>query len=239
MPEIISVQGRLTDVSDNPVIGNTQFMFKIYDSSVGGNLVWQESQTISITDPQGTFTALLGSVTALTFAFNKAYWLQVEISGQVLSPRYMLTSAPYALNARSAGDVYCKRTTNLYFGDFYSPAWENISNADRLCSLEFPGWSFANTIKELKMILKYPVSAYTGINICIGCVGSTEYVGSIDGRTTNTGWLSLYPEISDEYDCTLSNVGSMLRPTETGWSYTRNTCYNKFPLWCCPPSPTL
>ena len=46
---------------------------------------------------------MLGSVEELSaLDFSEDYWLQVEIDGEVLSPRYEMGSSPYAFRAKFA-----------------------------------------------------------------------------------------------------------------------------------------
>lgn len=97
VPQLISIQGKLTDASDTPITANTAFDFYIYDDEFAGTQLWSETHTIT-PDSDGIFTALMGTVTALDLPFNESYWLRVDVGGETLSPRYPMTSVPYALN---------------------------------------------------------------------------------------------------------------------------------------------
>ena len=60
---------------------------------------------MDVTD--GIFGVVLGSgpLTPLSLPFNVQYWLGIEVSGgSELSPRTILTSSAYSLNARSVAD---------------------------------------------------------------------------------------------------------------------------------------
>ncbi len=234
-PQLISVQGRLTDASDTPITANTAFDFYIYDDEFAGTQKWSEQQLIT-PDSDGIFTALLGAVTELDLPFNESYWLRVDVGGETLSPRYRITSVPYALNMPE-GTKYCKRTPLSYWADFNNAA----PDGEQICINHFgAGWSFADTDDELKKILITPAAAYYGLS-----VGS-----SLDGKTSSCGWID-YPT-SPEY-CggaashwtttgPLSN-GRILCPKDfivsgdtSGWEILSVACNSgQELLWCCPP----
>lgn len=106
IPRLISLQGRLTDASDNPITSVANFVFRIYTSSSGGTFVWNETQNSIVSDSNGVFSSLLGSVNALNIPFNESYWLEVQVQSgtkptEILSPRQRLGSAGYAIRAES------------------------------------------------------------------------------------------------------------------------------------------
>lgn len=104
-PEILSYQGYVEE-SGNPVTGNRNIVFTIYDAPVGGTIIWQESHT-AVSISGGLFTALIGAGNHVSygplqpFHFSDslrflgvtvgAYGINPEIS-----PRTRLASSPYA-----------------------------------------------------------------------------------------------------------------------------------------------
>jgi len=102
----LSFQGRLTDSSGNPITSATDFVFKLYDASTGGNKLW-DSGTCSITpDQDGIFNTILGStcgseLTSDVFSENAEVWLEVTVAGETLSPRQQIATVAYALNAET------------------------------------------------------------------------------------------------------------------------------------------
>ncbi|NIA28741.1 MAG: hypothetical protein GWP06_02365 [Actinobacteria bacterium] len=101
IPQTISYQGVLTDVNGNTVNGNQNFIFKIYDDSTGGSLLWSEERA-SIPVSNGIFNVILGSTNPLNLPFDKPYWLGITVGqGSDLTPRIELTSSAYSLSARS------------------------------------------------------------------------------------------------------------------------------------------
>jgi len=59
IPTTMDFQGFLTDPSGNPINGNQSVTFTIYDAVSGGNNLWTETQTVSVSN--GLFNAVLGN----------------------------------------------------------------------------------------------------------------------------------------------------------------------------------
>ncbi|MBN1794210.1 MAG: hypothetical protein JW844_04520, partial [Candidatus Omnitrophica bacterium] len=99
IPKYISFQGRLTDADDNPLSGDYQVTFRLYDAATSGNKQWEEVQDVSVV--RGIFSCLLGSVSDFASVdFNDSYWLSVEIGDDgEMEPRQRVTSVAYAINA--------------------------------------------------------------------------------------------------------------------------------------------
>ncbi len=99
IPHLINFQGRLTDSSGVPVPDGTPIKFSIYNvPGPGGNPLWSEIHP-SDSDSNGIFNVLLGSTTALNLPFDEAYWLEIEVDGEVLADRQQITSVGYAFSA--------------------------------------------------------------------------------------------------------------------------------------------
>ena len=87
VPHLISYQGRLTDATGIPIEGSRSVTFRIYDSEVAGNLLWNETHS-NVTATEGIFEVLLGSVTSLNLPFDKQYYLAIKVgSDPEMSPR--------------------------------------------------------------------------------------------------------------------------------------------------------
>lgn len=100
VPNLISYQGVLNDSGGVPVSATVNMTFKIYDAETGGNLLWNETQSVQISN--GVFNVQLGSVQALTstvFQTNTLYLgIQVGADAEMV-PRQHLTSGFYAQKA--------------------------------------------------------------------------------------------------------------------------------------------
>lgn len=104
VPQLINYQGKLTDPDGMAIDVPTDITFRIYDDPGAGTLRWSESH-VAVTVNHGLFDVVLGSTTPLDLPFDEQYWVELEVDGEVLSPRQPLTSAPYALRAAYADSL--------------------------------------------------------------------------------------------------------------------------------------
>lgn len=96
----INYQGKLTNSSGVAVTnGSYSIQFLIYDASSGGNLVWSETQTVTVTN--GLFSTMLGSVSSLASVdFNQALYITINVgSDGEMTPRKTLGAVPNAFNS--------------------------------------------------------------------------------------------------------------------------------------------
>jgi len=102
-PQTMNYQVMLTDDVDQPLADESvQLVFRIYNVEAGGGSLWTETHNVT-TNSIGVVSVVLGSTSPLAIGFDEPLWLQVEVDGEVLSPRRELTSAPYALSAGGSG----------------------------------------------------------------------------------------------------------------------------------------
>jgi hypothetical protein len=101
VPERMSYQGRLTDNGGNPLNGNFDMTFRIYDDSTGGSLVYEEAHSgVEVAD--GLFSVLIGGKSFITpfddFLFRgKDRFLAVQVGADPeITPRTRLGTSPYA-----------------------------------------------------------------------------------------------------------------------------------------------
>ena len=109
-PRILNYQGKLTDTSGVALTGSHDIVFRIYDVPTGGTPLWEEAHTSASGHPvnvvNGLFDVHLGEITPLIIAFDDTYWIELEIDGEVLSPREMYAAVPYAFRAIVADTAY-------------------------------------------------------------------------------------------------------------------------------------
>ncbi len=115
-PNLVNYQGVLRDSSDRPQTGSRDMVFRFYDAASAGGEILVDSHTggggNAVSVSGGLFNVQLGggtvtdgsgagTYTALAQVFRDfaAVWLQVEVGGEVLSPRIRVQSSAYALNA--------------------------------------------------------------------------------------------------------------------------------------------
>jgi len=105
VPQLLSYQGVLTDnlgiiVPD----GTHDLTFRIFNVDVAGAALFTETQT-GLPVVRGGFSAVIGGVAPLTLPFDAQYWLEIQVDADApLVPRVKLTSAPYALMAKTVPD---------------------------------------------------------------------------------------------------------------------------------------
>lgn len=107
IPRTISFQGVLANAAGTPKpAGSYNVTFRLFDAATGGTLLWTEpAKPVSVSGTRGLFSTVLGSPTSFgTLAFDAPYYVEVQVQGEAapMSPRYALSSAPYALNVPAA-----------------------------------------------------------------------------------------------------------------------------------------
>ena len=107
VPRTISYQGVLTDNAGNPKPdGSYTIAFSFYESSTGGEAIWNEIKTLNIS--KGLFSTSLGDqvIFSANVKFDKPYWLGIKVGNEAeLSPRIALTSSGYSFSSNTAFDV--------------------------------------------------------------------------------------------------------------------------------------
>jgi len=102
-PNTISYQGRLTNAAGQPITATTSVVFTIYTLASGGSAL--DTWTINVTpDANGIFTVELGPVSVGTFDGSKRYLGIKAGADSEMTPRQLLTSAPYAFNTNNIAD---------------------------------------------------------------------------------------------------------------------------------------
>jgi hypothetical protein len=108
VPQTINYQGYLTD-DDGPVTTPAiRIDFFIYDAPTGGNSKWAEShQFVAVTE--GLFNVVLGEGLPPEPIHDTVFsgadrWLEIVVSGEIITPRIKLTTVPYAFHS-SVADI--------------------------------------------------------------------------------------------------------------------------------------
>ena len=104
----VNYQGRLADSAGNPLDGSFNMSFSLWDAASGGSQVWAESHA-AVPVSEGLFSVGLGSQTE-TGGIPPGTWdgdryLQIEVRGEILSPRELIRSVPMAGMALTVPDV--------------------------------------------------------------------------------------------------------------------------------------
>ncbi len=114
VPSIINYQGALLDSVGNKLPdGNTNIVFRVYNSVFNGQLIWGP-RTNSVALVGSVFNTLLGGVDADSRDFsqvligqvslpNAPAFLELSVGGISIQPRQQILSAPFAFAANVAG----------------------------------------------------------------------------------------------------------------------------------------
>ncbi len=105
-PGLINFQGRLTDSGGTPVTTTATLTVRIFSTETGGTAEWAETHP-SVAVQEGIYNVLLGSVQSFPadLFLNDGRWFEVEVNGEILTPRQRMTSVAYALEADHAGSA--------------------------------------------------------------------------------------------------------------------------------------
>ena len=100
---IITLQGKLTRITGEPITGNYWIKVEFYESQSSDTVIWSTEKQIYIED--GLYSVEIS--TDANFFFDKQYWVKISIKPQYGSdyesfPKYQLTYSPYAYYAKEA-----------------------------------------------------------------------------------------------------------------------------------------
>ncbi len=101
-PMYITVQGRLTDASGNPITVATNVTFNLYFYLSGGTAWFTENATVT-PDSNGLFTYQLGTNTPINsindYNFNYPNFLGITVGSDAeMTPRFQMNASPYAMS---------------------------------------------------------------------------------------------------------------------------------------------
>ncbi|MBQ6449812.1 hypothetical protein IJJ08_02825 [bacterium] len=120
-PRILTFQGRLTDYDQNSITAPKKMRFVFYNTSggntpppIGGEILWDSGVCTIQPNSSGIFTVNLGAgrgdgfddancgqTLGNIFAQNSNVWVQISVDNEVLFPRQLIKSVPFALNSES------------------------------------------------------------------------------------------------------------------------------------------
>ena len=87
VPRLINYQGKLYDSAGNPLTGQYEVTFRLYNVESGGTHVWSETRNVNCEN--GLYNVILGLTAPIDPDFDGNYWLGVQVTGDAeLSPRY-------------------------------------------------------------------------------------------------------------------------------------------------------
>ncbi|MDD5305832.1 MAG: hypothetical protein PHU25_00790 [Deltaproteobacteria bacterium] len=109
VPDLLPVQGVLTDPDGIAINGAVDMRFAIYDAATDGNELWFEARTgaSQVNVDNGFFTVYLGEVTALDSLVLIAadeLWLELQVDAETMG-RSRLAAEPFAFECKQIGDL--------------------------------------------------------------------------------------------------------------------------------------
>ena len=111
VPEDTTFVGRLVDNLGDPLAGPVNLELRIFDAEAGPAQLYSEEHLSVALDAKGSFSVQLGLGTSPSGTFDAALfsgvnrWLEVVVGTDVLTPRQIIGSVPWALIAQWANKI--------------------------------------------------------------------------------------------------------------------------------------
>lgn len=228
VPPLISYQSLLRTTGGNPVPDSSYVVaFRLYEDSVGGVPVWEESQTVQTL--QGVFHVLLGSATPVPYAaFASDLYLGVEVdAGPEMTPRVRLVSVGYAMTAQNAYALEGQTAADLDESSEITQAVATFADSISLSPFEnlFRYYaSFSGSAGGMIVAFTAPAdkSRYiTGVYFVAGTPGITDrtLIIQIDGNPV----LTLYSDLTIGLTATWNSGGGAPLKVDPGQSVILQT----------------
>ena len=97
VPRSFNYQGKLVDSAGVGLNDTLSITFRLYTSETGGEPIWEETFP-NVIIQQGLFNVRLSDFPP-SMDFSSAYWIELEVNGEALSPRERLSATPYAIRS--------------------------------------------------------------------------------------------------------------------------------------------
>lgn len=209
MPVTMHYQGRLYDDAGAPLNTSVGMRFTIYDALTDGNVMWGPEIYDTVAVQEGLFDVALGSQSPMSPAlWNGDRYLEIAVDGQVLTPRELIRSVPYAQMAGMAlavpagtigtGELATNSVTNVHF------AW----NATTLQLQEDGEWYDDPAL--------YLSGDFSGGNVLIQLVSPGTWCGT-GGKSIDVRILVDGTEVATARTAFQSNAGYAERQTDLMW----------------------
>ncbi len=121
VPNLIPIQGVLTESNGDPLNGKINLTLALYNSETDNDELWKEKRD-DFTVENGYISLYLGEVTELDSSIisnAEELWLEIKFNDEVM-PRVRLTSVPFALEAINAqkvkqiGEINDSQISNMF-----------------------------------------------------------------------------------------------------------------------------
>jgi|GEM_PF-775052 len=111
VPQDMTYTGRLVDNLGAPLAGPVDLELRVFDAATGPTQLYSEEHIGVALDATGGFSVQLGLGTSPSGTFDAALfsdanrWLEVVVGIEVLTPRQIIGSVPWALIAQQANEI--------------------------------------------------------------------------------------------------------------------------------------
>lgn len=166
-PYLLNIQGALKTSNGTVLLDGPQVMvFRLYEQAQGGSSIWAETVELNLTG--GIYNHYLGSENPINAGiFSKPLYLGIAVGGVELTPRSVLTAAPYGL-----AQVGCKGALGDIKMSALPPAQFIAENGD--CWVELDGRELSQSDRLLMQTGRQEVPDARG-----------TFLRSIDARGSN------------------------------------------------------
>ncbi len=195
LPSTISYQGYLEGTG-----GTVDLIFRLYASDQGGTVLWSEEHSAVSLSNDKTFSVQLGSIKTLsTLPFDRSYYLEVVVDGNVTGPRIELSTSPYArrsdVSERVADGGITPASLNAGSAlpqDGEVPAFDAENGRFRWRSLGSGGGGSISELSEgAGIAIDDPLGPVPTINIRTGSIVGTMIADStIEERSLKPGTIT-------------------------------------------------
>jgi hypothetical protein len=111
VPQDMTYTGRLVDGLGDPLASPVNLELRVFDAETGPTQLYSEEHLGVVLDATGGFSVQLGLGTSPSGTFDVALfsgvdrWLEVVVGAEVLTPRQVIGSVPWALVAEQANEI--------------------------------------------------------------------------------------------------------------------------------------
>ncbi len=111
VPQDMTYTGQLVDASGGPLAGPVNLELRIFDAATGPTELYSEQHPGVELGATGGFSVQLGLGTSPSGPFDAALfaqedrWIEVVVDSEVLTPRHIIGSVPWALIAQQANEI--------------------------------------------------------------------------------------------------------------------------------------
>jgi hypothetical protein len=154
-------QGRLADSAGTPIQATFPMVFRLYNASTGGTILWEEhwdgSNSVQVSD--GLFNIMLGSLTPIqqsVVSNSGSLWLGITAgANNEMTPRVQLGSVPFAVQALTVPNA---SISSAKLADT-SVTTAKLAGVYDFDGVIFPDlWQGGNNAKNFKAYLRYDIS---------------------------------------------------------------------------------